>query len=597
VRSPTSFRLRLAAGIALLAALGLAAAGAIAYLVELGRTDARMAGSLQRAAKSLYRYVEEHPEADLPSLVDGAVARSLNAEDECTLGRAGAGGAWTNAGAQAFCGQVLADGQLMAPLGAVATAATTSAPASADAADQAVRVQHLTGDLGKYAFVAVPIIPEPAAGTEAGGVYAAVIDRGAQRAEVARSYLVGYLPVALGAVALVTAAGWAAAGRILRPLREVAATTSQIASGAGGRPDIGRRLATDGPAEVGELAGAMNTMLDSLQAAFDSRRQLLDDVGHELRTPLTVIQGHLELMEQDDPADVAATRWLALDELSRMRRLTDSLVTLAAADGPGFAKLAPLALGPWLEDLAGKARALGERRWVVTAHDAVWVAADAQRLTEAMLELAANAVKYSPDGSTIEFALRWDGPWARLAVRDQGRGIAPADQQRIFGRFARASGAKRDGGAGLGLAIVARIAAAHGGRAEVASSPGAGSVFTLVLPAIAPPVGSPAHLNRAPNGGARSAVAGAAGNAAADGAGPAAGGAAGPVARGRPRSAAGGPAALAAGSAAGRLAADGAEPAVGGRVGSAAGGPAALAAGSAAGPAAERPPRQEAGTA
>jgi signal transduction histidine kinase len=486
MRKPVSFRVRLVTGIALLAALGLAAAGAMAYLVELDRLDSRMAGSLERAAKSLYRYVEEHPDAALPYLVDGAVARSLNAEDECTLGRAGAGGAWTNAGAQTFCGQVLADDKLMALLNAAA------GEKGAQVANEAVRVQYLDGDLGEYAFVAVPIVVEPTWDPTTGGIYAVVIDRGAQRAEVSRFYMVGYLPLALGAVALVTAAGWATAARILRPLREVAVTTSQIASGAGGHPDIGRRLEMDGPAEVVELAGAMNTMLDSLQVAFESRRQLLDDVGHELRTPLTVIQGHLELVDQDDPADVAATRALALDELARMRRLTDSLVTLAAADGPGFAKLAPLALYPWLDDLADKARALGERKWVVGAHDDAWVMADQHRLTEAMLELAANAVKYSPAGSAIVFAARQKGAWVRLTVRDHGQGIDPVDHKRIFERFVRASGAKRDGGAGLGLAIVDKIALAHGGRVEVISSPGAGSEFALVLPTTDPPGPMPA---------------------------------------------------------------------------------------------------------
>ncbi|MDR2348074.1 MAG: HAMP domain-containing histidine kinase, partial [Bifidobacteriaceae bacterium] len=483
----TSFRLRLLASIAALAAAGLAVAGAIAYLVELGRVDSRIAGSLRRAVESVHRYVEEHPDVELSHLVNGAVARSLNAEDECTLGRVGAAGAWTHAGAQRVCGRVLADQRLTVLLG------SATGGQSPEAAEAAVRVQYMAGDLGQYAYVAVPIIPAPEDGADAAAsaVYAVVIDRGAQRAEVARSYLVGYLPVALGAVALVTAAGWLAAGRILRPLREVAATAAEIASGPGGRPDIGRRVAMDGPGEAVELAGAMNTMLDSLQGAFESQRRLLDDVGHELRTPLTLIQGHLELMDQDDPGDVAATRSLALDELGRMRRLTDSLVTLAAADGPGFAKLAPLDLGPWFAELVEKARGLGDRRWVAEAQDEVWALADPHRLTEAMLELAANAVKHSPAGSTVVFALRREGAWARLAVRDQGGGIDPADHQRIFGRFARASGARRDDGAGLGLAIVAKIAAAHGGRVDLRSTPGAGAEFVLALPAIAAPAPPP----------------------------------------------------------------------------------------------------------
>ncbi|MDR2373986.1 MAG: HAMP domain-containing histidine kinase [Bifidobacteriaceae bacterium] len=508
MRKPMSFRLRLAVWVAGLAALGLAAAGGLTYLVELARTDSRLAGSLERAAGSLYRYAEEHADLQIDDLIDGAVGRSLNADDECTIGRPGADGPWTHAGAGVVCGRVLADARLLSLIAA--------APA-----DEAVRVRHLDGDLGNYAYVAVPVIPapDPDGGTDAeaaggttpdaassaagatasggmavgetaspeGGVYAAVIDRGAQRAEVARSYLVGYLPVGLGAVALVTAAGWAAASRILRPLRKVAATATQIAAGPGGRPDIGRRLDVDGPAEAVELAGAMNTMLDALQAAFESQRQLLDDVGHELRTPLTVIQGHLELMDQEDLGDVTATRALALDELARMRRLTDSLVTLAAVDGPDFAKLTPLALGPWFDELVDKARGLGERQWIVAARDEAWALADRQRLTEAMLELATNAVKHSPEGSAVAFALRREGAWVRLAVRDQGRGIDPADQRRVFKRFARAAGAKRDGGAGLGLAIVAKIAAAHGGRVEVRSNPGEGAEFALWLPALADP--------------------------------------------------------------------------------------------------------------
>jgi signal transduction histidine kinase len=427
---------------------------------------------------------------------------------------------------------------------------------------------------GSYAYVAVPVIAAPGtAGADpaAVGVYAVVIDRGAQRAEVGRSYLLGYLPVGLGAVALIAAAGWLAAGRILRPLRKVVATTKEITFGAAGQPDIGRRLEVAGPAETAELAIAMNRMLDTLQSAFGSHRQLLDDVGHELRTPLTVVQGHLELMDHHDPAEVEATRALMLDELTRMRRLTDSLVTLAADDGPGFAKLAPLDLAPWFDELVDKARGLGDRRWLVECRDEAWVLADPQRLTEAMLELATNAVKYSADGSVVAFGLSLSASGSqredtgagllatnavadavasavaegvaggvvgavasgvagvvaggvtsrvvggvagdasgggsggvsgaaprvgqvRLWVRDEGPGIDPVLQSRIFERFTRANagrvgvraaaGGQVRPGAGLGLAIVAKIAAAHGGQVQLESVPGIGSRFTLVLPSL-----------------------------------------------------------------------------------------------------------------
>ncbi|MDR3107312.1 MAG: HAMP domain-containing histidine kinase [Bifidobacteriaceae bacterium] len=483
---PSTFQLRLVGAIATLAAIGLATAGGLAYLVELRRTDSRIAGSLERAVSELHRYADAHPSYGVDRLIDGAVAQSVNAADECTLGRV-EGQTWTHAGASAVCGSVLADQALTRQFATVSAAS-------------AVRVRQFEGDSGGYAYVAVPVTStaEVAAVDRAEGSYVVVIDSGAERAEVARSYLSGYLPVALGTVLAITAAGWFAAGRILRPLRDVAATTRQITAGAGGQPDIGRRVPTAGPAETADLAIAMNTMLDSLRNAFESERRLLDDVGHQLRTPLTVVQGHLELMDLTDRGEVEATRWLVLDELGRMRRLTDSLVTLAAADAPGFVRLAPLDLGPWFDELVDKARGLGDRDWLVEARDEAQALADRHRLTEAMLELATNAVKHSESGSVVAFGLRREADTVRLWVRDEGRGIELADQARVFERFGRASrpggpdgpdgqrerSGQRGAGAGLGLAIVSRIAASHGGSVQLWSVRGRGSVFTLALPLV-----------------------------------------------------------------------------------------------------------------
>jgi signal transduction histidine kinase len=479
-----SFRFRLVAAVAALTALGLAAAGALAYLVELRRVDARLADSLGRAVAELRVYAANHPASSLERLVSGAVAQSVNAEYECTLGRTAAaepatrsaGGTWTHAGADSACRRALADTKLTDALAqtltAVPGAPNTAPPATA---------RHLNTADGGWAFVATPV--SSASEPDRAGVYAVVLDRAQQRAEVGRSYLTGYLPLAAAAVLMTTAAGWAAAGFILRPLRVLARTTREIASGPGGAPDIGRRVALEGPAEATAVAAAMNTLLDSLQRAWDSGRQFLDDAGHELRTPLTVVGGHLELMDPSDPADAAAARDLALDEVDRMRRLTDSLTTLAQADRAGFARRRPLALGPWFDEVADKARALGDRDWRVGARTEAWAQADPHRLTEAVLELAANAVKHTPAGSKIEFALAQSGGWVRISVRDWGDGVGQGDLARIFGRFERGGGARRADGAGLGLAIVAKIAAAHGGRVAVESAPGRGAEFALVLPA------------------------------------------------------------------------------------------------------------------
>jgi signal transduction histidine kinase len=138
----------------------------------------------------------------------------------------------------------------------------------------------------------------------------------------------------------------------------------------------------------------------------------------------------------------------------------------------------------------------------VAARTEAWALADGHRLTEAVLELAANAVKHTAPGGAIDFGLAAEGGWVRVWVQDQGDGIAPADQERIFGRFEHGPAGSRAEGAGLGLAIVQRIAQAHGGAASVVSQPGRGATFTLTLPAAPAPPEPPAppKPNRARTG-------------------------------------------------------------------------------------------------
>jgi two-component system, OmpR family, sensor kinase len=232
---------------------------------------------------------------------------------------------------------------------------------------------------------------------------------------------------------------------------------------------------------------AAGQVLAPLRAAGEAAhrgRELLDDVGHELRTPLTVIRGHLELLG-DDPDERRETIAIVSDELDRMHRMVEELQLLTAAGRPGFLRAGPVEVGALTLELLAKARALTERTWRLDAAGSGWIVADRQRLTQAVMQLAANAVRHGRPGSPLWLGSAVDAGEAHLWVRDHGPGIAEADRRRIFERFARGAGGAPPDGAGLGLAIVQAIAEAHHGRVELASGEGRGSRFTVVLPVAA----------------------------------------------------------------------------------------------------------------
>lgn len=310
-------------------------------------------------------------------------------------------------------------------------------------------------------------------------------DTDAERAELNQTFGMFAL-ISLGTLLLIGAVGWLLMGQLLHPVRQLRDTARNISD-----TDLSQRIVVTGNDDLSDLTGTFNAMLDRLERSFRSQRQLLDDVGHELRTPITIIQGHLELQDSRDAQDVESVRTVALDELERMRFLVDDLVTLAGSARPDFVRVEPTDVGRFTDDILDKARGLGSRRWLVDARAEGIVHLDARRVTQALLQLAANAVKFSSDGTTIAVGSRIDDGNLALWVRDEGQGISPADQQRIFGRFERGSEGKRAEGSGLGLAIVEAIAVAHRGEVSLMSAPGRGSTFTLSLP-LAPARGVPA---------------------------------------------------------------------------------------------------------
>jgi two-component system, OmpR family, sensor kinase len=324
---------------------------------------------------------------------------------------------------------------------------------------------------GPVEYLAVPL----QRGGSTTGVFVAAIFRDREQAStdaaVRAAGAVGLAVLLLGSLL-----AWRLADRIAGPVAALTRTARSISE-----TDLTRRIPVRGRDEVAQLAATFNEMLGRLERAFASQRQFLDDAGHELRTPLTIVRGHLELLEED-PAERRETLALVVDELDRMGRIVGDLLLLAKREQPDFLDLATVEVGALTEELHAKATALAPREWVLEHVGRGVIVADRQRLTQAVMQLAQNAVRYSDDHQPITLGSAVAEGEARFWVRDLGPGIPLEEQRRVFERFRRGSGSRRSEAAGLGLAIVKAIVEAHHGRVELASQPGAGATFTIVVP-------------------------------------------------------------------------------------------------------------------
>ncbi|MER7010528.1 HAMP domain-containing sensor histidine kinase [Saccharopolyspora sp. NPDC000359] len=280
-------------------------------------------------------------------------------------------------------------------------------------------------------------------------------------------------------VVIAALSSWVVAGLILAPVRAVRQTAAEITE-----HDLTRRIPVEGRDDIAALADQFNAMLDRLEDAFRIQRQFVDDAGHELRTPITIVRGNLELLG-DDPAEREEVVRLCTDELDRMTRIVNDLLMLAKADRPDFVSPAPVPLAELTSDIEAKVRSLADRRWVLADIGEGDVVVDEQRVTQAMVQLAQNAVQHTEPGSEIRIGSSLEGGTVSLWVADRGPGIDPAEVEKIFDRFTHGT-SKGKGGAGLGLAIVKAIADAHHGRVRVLSEPGHGATFRLELPAHPP---------------------------------------------------------------------------------------------------------------
>jgi signal transduction histidine kinase len=242
------------------------------------------------------------------------------------------------------------------------------------------------------------------------------------------------------------------------------------------------RLPEGGNDDLTALTRTFNAMLARLEAAFVGQRQFLDDAGHELKTPLTVLRGHLELLDPADEQEVTDTRTLLLDEVDRMSRLVGDLILLAKHDRPDFLTPTAVSVERLTHTLQAKARALADRDWVLESVGEGIAHLDEQRITQAVLQLADNAVKHTADGDRIGIGSRVADGTVSIWVSDSGPGVAPEMRSHVFERFGRAAVVPGDEGFGLGLSIVKAIVEAHGGSVRIEDAEPQGAVFVIEIP-------------------------------------------------------------------------------------------------------------------
>jgi signal transduction histidine kinase len=285
---------------------------------------------------------------------------------------------------------------------------------------------------------------------------------------------------------LVTWLAAAAAGRqfVRRALAPVGIMAKKARTMAGGA--LAERLPVSATGdELAEFGEAFNSLLDRRQRAFEEQRRFTGDAAHQLRTPLTVLGGQIDVaLRRDRDADeYRRTLGVLHDEVAEMRKIVDSLLFIARADGDAaLPDREPIALDQWLPKYLERWND-NPRRGDLSLElgTPATISASAPLLAQLLDNLVSNACKYSPPGTPITIAAGGVDGAATIAVTDRGPGIAPADQAAVFEPFIRTAEARQRGvaGTGLGLAIAARIASALGGRITLASAPGSGSTFAV----------------------------------------------------------------------------------------------------------------------
>lgn len=272
--------------------------------------------------------------------------------------------------------------------------------------------------------------------------------------------------------------------RITRRLERLSRAAEQL-----NLSDLTVRVPVEGRGSVASLARSFNRMVDRLEAQERARRQFFADVAHELRHPLAILMGRLESI-QDGVLPLDNEQILLLHDMAiGLKRLVSDINDLSLADvgqltlHPSLIKVSDL-----IEELQAIMEPVAEERGITMSSnvtiDMPHLFVDEDRIRQVLINLLTNALNNTPRGGHVELSAEFRGDEGIFQVTDNGTGIALSDLPYLFERFYRAekSRSRARGGSGLGLAIVRSLVELHGGRVQVESSLGSGSVFTVYLP-------------------------------------------------------------------------------------------------------------------
>lgn len=273
--------------------------------------------------------------------------------------------------------------------------------------------------------------------------------------------------------------------RAIRPIRRLSETVEHILRTG----SLDRRVIRGkGQSELDELVQLFNRMLDQNQALINGMRESLDNVAHDLRTPMTRLRGSAEMAlgQPDDPTGLREALADCMEESEQVLTMLNTLMDVAEAEtGAMRLQLEEVDLAPVVDSVLDLYGLLAEEAGVelkARVPGELVVKADRARLKQVLANLLDNALKYIGQGNLVEVSAEKDQSAVLIRVRDNGLGIEPAEQDKIWQRLYRGDQSRSKRGLGLGLSLVKAMVNAHGGTIEVESRPGRGSCFTISLP-------------------------------------------------------------------------------------------------------------------